>query len=108
MIVWLWDASGPARRGRGVTDDEGRARHAAVALLRTGEATTARVEQALTALDARTLIYGYARTGEGWQARRTPRGRIAWKRVTAATPRRAGPRADGHHPWPDSPENRPE
>jgi hypothetical protein len=35
----------------------------------------------------------YQRTGQGWQARLTPRGRITWKWLTAAaiTPRRAAP-----------------
>jgi hypothetical protein len=82
MTVWLYDACGPERRVRGVTDDEGRARRLARESLRSVDASTALVEQALTALDATTLINGYVRTGQGWQARLTPRGRIAWKRLT--------------------------
>jgi hypothetical protein len=91
VTVWLYDARGPERHVCGVTDDEKRARRLARESLNRIEASTALVEQALTALDAVTLIYGYVRTGEGWQARRTPRGRIAWKRLPAAaiTTRRA-------------------
>lgn len=91
MTVWLYDAPGPERRECGVTDDEKRARRLArESLLSTG-ASTALVEQAYSALELGTLLYCYRRTGQGWRVWRTPRGRIAWKRLTiaASTPRRA-------------------
>ena len=88
MTVWLYDTRGPERHVCGVTDDERRARRLARESLRSVDANTALVEQALTALNAATLIYGYARTGQGWQARRTPRGRVTWKRLPAARPPR--------------------
>jgi len=90
MTVWLYDTRGPERHVCGVTDDEARARRLARESLRSVEATTALVEQAYAALELKTLLYVYQRTGEGWRARCTPRGRITWKRLTAAaiTPRR--------------------
>jgi hypothetical protein len=84
MIVWLWDAPGPARCGRGVTDDEGRALGAAVALLRSGAACSATVEAARTVLDPRTLNRVYERTGTGWQARRGEDGVIRWQPLRQA------------------------
>jgi hypothetical protein len=84
MIVWVWDARGPDRSAGGVADDEKHARRLArESLIRTG-ASEVLVEQALTALDSATLIYGYARTGQGWRGHRTPRGRVTWRRFTAA------------------------
>jgi len=84
MIVWVWDARGPDRGAGGVADDEKRARKLARASLLATGARDVLVEQALTALDATTLIYGYARTGQGWRGHRTPRGRVTWRRLTAA------------------------
>jgi len=78
MIVWLWDAPGPTCCGRGVTDDEGRAREAAEACLRNGQASIARVEQAWAVLGIQTLTSGYERIGQGWQAV-LQGGGIAWE-----------------------------
>jgi hypothetical protein len=78
VIVWLWDASGPARRGRGITDDEAAARRAAEACLRGTEACSARVESARAVLGIESLTSGYERTGHGWEARRRRDGRITW------------------------------
>jgi hypothetical protein len=91
MTVWLYDTCGPERRVCGVTDDEKRARRLARESLRSVEANTALVEQVYAALELKTLLHVYQRTGQGWQARLTPGGRIAWKRLTAAasTPPRA-------------------
>lgn len=83
MIVWLWDASVPARCGRGVTDDEERARRAAETWLRSGDAGGARVEKALTVLGCVTLTVAYERTGEGWAAQRGRDGQITWTPLTA-------------------------
>lgn len=84
MIVYLWDAYGPARCGSGVSDDQGRAQRAAEACLRSGHASGARVETALAVLGITTLESRYDRTGSGWQARRGDRGRITWEPFTEA------------------------
>jgi hypothetical protein len=79
MIVWLWDADGSGRRGLGVSDDQGRARQAAEACLRSGQADAARVEAAVVVDGTCTLTAGYQRTGQGRQAQRGPRGGIRWE-----------------------------
>jgi hypothetical protein len=84
VIVWLWEANGPTRSGRGVTDDEARARQAAEALVRGGHANAARVEKAFAALGIESLTSGYVRTGHGWAARRRSDGRIAWAPFSAS------------------------
>lgn len=78
MIVWLWDADGPARTARGVTDDEAAARHAAEACLRSGQARAAAVEQARAVLGMESLTSGYQRTGSGWTGECRQDGRISW------------------------------
>lgn len=90
MIVWLWDARLPARTGRGVTDNEGRARQAAETWMRGGGAGAARVEKAFTVLGCLTLAVGYERTGEGWVAQRDEDEQITW---TPLAPRQAEPAA---------------
>jgi hypothetical protein len=88
MIVWVWDAQGPDRSAGGVVidDDVKRARKLArESLLSTG-ASEVFVEQASVELGIKTLNYGYARTGQGWHGRRTPSGRVAWRRFRAPTP----------------------
>lgn len=79
MIVWLWDAGGTGLRGRGISDDQRRARRAAAALLRSGNCAAAQVEEAIAELGMVTLTSGYRRTGRRWQARRGPHGGIWWK-----------------------------
>jgi hypothetical protein len=59
--VWLWDAG----TRRGVTDDETRALQAAEALIRSGQAASARVEKAHLVTGIRALESGYTRTGHG-------------------------------------------
>lgn len=86
MIVWLWDAGGAVHSGRGITDDEARARQAAEAWLRDGHADCARVEMALTVLGAATLTFGYERTGEGWAATGHRDGQVTWMPFTATRP----------------------
>jgi hypothetical protein len=84
MIVWVWDAQGPDRGEVGVSDNEKRARkRAKESLLCTG-ASEVLVEQAYLQSGAKTLNYGYARTGHGWRGRRTPRGRVIWRKLVAA------------------------
>jgi hypothetical protein len=86
VIVWLWDASGPTRSGRGVTDDEARARQAAEAWIRSGHANTARVEKALARLGIESLTSDYVRTGHGWVAQHHRDGRIAWVPFSTSLP----------------------
>lgn len=86
MIVWLWDACGPARSGRGVTDDDARARQTAEACTRGSQASAARAESARTILASGTLTFAYERTGEGWAAQRHRDGRITWTAFTAPLP----------------------
>jgi len=94
VIVWVWDAQGPGRGSAGVTGgNEKRARKLArESLLSTG-ASEVLVEQALTALDAATLVYGYVRTGHGWRGRRTPAGRVTWHRFAGTVRERTASHA---------------
>lgn len=78
MIVWLWDAPGPARTARGVTDDEATARRAAETCLRSGQARSAAVEKAHAVLGVRSLTSGYERTGDGWTAKCRQDSQISW------------------------------
>lgn len=80
MIVWLWDATGPAVSGRGVTDDEERAREAAAIYVRSGMASSARVEMAIANIGIHALTSGYERAGQGWTVVRYNNGRIRWAR----------------------------
>jgi hypothetical protein len=88
MIVWLWDACGPERSGRGVTDDEARAIQRAEMLMRSGQANVAKVESARADLGIRTLTSGYRRTGQGWHARCGDSG-IRWEPLAPAGGRAA-------------------
>lgn len=78
MIVYLWDAPGPARTGRGISGDETAARKAVEACLGAGDARTGRVEAAVAVLEAATLESSYRRTGTGWQARPCRNGPVSW------------------------------
>ena len=82
MIVWIWDASGPAASACGVTGTAEAARRAAGALVASGQAQIARVEQAAIVLGS-TLTYGYCPTGRAWHAR-LDAGELTWS--TAARP----------------------
>jgi hypothetical protein len=83
MIVWIWDASGPAADACGVAGTAEAARRAAGSLLASGAAGTARVEQA-TIVIGRTLSYDYCPTGRAW-AGRMESGSPAWAPVTRLT-----------------------
>jgi hypothetical protein len=83
MNVWLWDASGPARTACGVTDSESRARRAAEAVLTSGQADAARIEQAALGLGAGTMTYGYQRTGRARHAR-VRNGHVTWEPIALA------------------------
>jgi hypothetical protein len=75
-VGFLWEADGPQQGCRGVSGDEMRARRAAAECLQNGQATTARVEAAETAMGTATLTDDYRRTGDAWQ------GRLSDGRVT--------------------------
>ena len=87
VIMYLWTAPGHAktafRKATGVTDDQARARHAAELMLRTGQAGTAYIECAYTAMTAATLNFCYVRTGTGWWARVGQAGQVVWTPFTA-------------------------
>jgi len=85
VIVWLWDAGS----GRGVTDDQARARRAAEVLMRSGRADVARVEKALAVTGISALASGYLRTGHGWTARPRRDGLIRWVPLPAIAHRAA-------------------
>jgi hypothetical protein len=87
MIVWIWDATGPAADACGVAGTAEAARRAADSLLASGRAQAAHVEQAAIVLGS-TLSYDYWPTGQAWDAR-LEAGRPAW----VAVPRLPGPAA---------------
>jgi hypothetical protein len=76
MSVWLWDARDPGDFG-GVSGDEDQARLAAEKHLRSGEASSARVELARIRLGGGWLTSSYQRVGVGWNATREADG-VAW------------------------------
>ena len=68
MIVWIWDASGPAADACGVTGTAEAARRTVGLLLSSGRADAAHLEQAALVI-GRTLSYDYCPTGRAWNAR---------------------------------------
>lgn len=76
MIVYLWDATGPDRRSRGVTDKKDRALSLAGECLLRG-ADSAYVEVASFTLGVMT-IHHYDRMGTGWRGRCID-GRVMWE-----------------------------
>ena len=88
MIVWIWDASGPAADACGVAGTAEAARSAAGSLVTSGKAEAARVEQAAVVLGT-TLTYGYLPTGRAWHAR-LDAGELTWTTATRP-PRQAAP-----------------
>jgi hypothetical protein len=79
MIVWIWDASGPAAGACGVAGTAEAARRAAGGLMASGEADVARVQEAALVVGC-TLTYDYCPTGRTWRAR-LEAGRPAWTRA---------------------------
>jgi hypothetical protein len=76
MMVWIWDASGPAADACGVAGTADAARRAAGSLLISGRARDAHVEQAAMVI-GRALTYDYCPTGRAW-AGRMESGGLAW------------------------------
>jgi hypothetical protein len=68
MIVWIWDASGPAADACGVAGTAEAARRAAGSLLASGQAEDAHIEQAAIVIGL-ALTYDYCPTGRAWAAR---------------------------------------
>jgi hypothetical protein len=85
MIVWIWDATGPAADACGVTGTREAASSAAGSLVTSGQAETARVAQAAIVI-GHALSYDYCLTGRAWVAR-LDAGRLTW--APAPRPRRA-------------------
>lgn len=81
MIVWIWDASGPAASACGVAGTAEAARDAAGSLLESGHAKAARVEQAAVVMGRAALTYDYCPTGQAWSARLESGGPV-WVPVT--------------------------
>lgn len=77
MIVWIWDASGPAVGACGVAGTAEAARSAAGSVLAAGRAETARVERAVLVISTGPLTYDYWPDGHTWTARLNA-GRAAW------------------------------
>jgi hypothetical protein len=88
MIVWIWDASGPAADACGVAGTAEAARRAAGSLVTSGQADAARVEQAALVLGS-ALTYDYWPTGQRWAAR-LHGGHLTWT-VTPRVPGTAAP-----------------
>jgi hypothetical protein len=85
-MMYLWTAPArentAARNASGVTNDASMAREAAEALLRTGQAGSARIECAYTAMGTRTLSLCYVRTGIGWSGHIGQAGQVVWTPFT--------------------------
>jgi hypothetical protein len=79
MMVWIWDASGPAADACGVAGTAEAARSAAGSLVAGGQAEAARVEQAAIVVGS-TLTYDYCPTGRAWDAR-LDAGCLTWSLV---------------------------
>jgi hypothetical protein len=87
MIVWIWDASGPAADACGVAGTAEAARRAAGSLLTSGRARAARIEQADVVIGC-ALTYDYFPTGRAW-AGRMESGSPAWVPVPGQPERAA-------------------
>jgi hypothetical protein len=95
MDMWEWRAG---ERCSGVSGDADRAIQAAERQLAMGE--NARVERVRAFLGFRTMSSYYVRTGEGWIATRTGRGRIAWQSFPLSRRRTSGGDVAGSVPGP--------
>jgi hypothetical protein len=82
VTAFLWQADGPTMGTRGVAEDPRKARRLAAECLRSGAASSAVVEEALSDLGMRTLVGGYFRTGRGWRATVGAGGRVRWRPVS--------------------------
>jgi hypothetical protein len=87
VIMYIWTAPGNGassfRRATGVSDDPDKAREAAEAALRAGQAGTAYIERVRSATATPTLSFSYVRTGIGWWARIGQADHVVWTPYTA-------------------------
>ncbi len=79
MIVWIWDAHGPAADACGVASTPEAARQAAGGVMASGQAEAARVQEAALVVGS-ALTYDYCPTGRTWHAR-LEAGHPAWTRA---------------------------
>ncbi len=94
MIVFLWDATGPAGSGGGVSDDQARAQAAAETWMRAhGPGSTAQMQKARTLISTRDLDACCQPVGPGRTVHRHADGRITWG--TARLRAAAGPAVNG-------------
>lgn len=95
---------GTVRRASGVTDSASNARQAAEALLRNGQAASAYIECAYTAMATRTLSLCYVRTGSGWSGQLGQAGQVVWTpfsaRCSPGQPGTPGPSPSQRYPRP--------
>jgi hypothetical protein len=92
------NGGGTARRASGVTDSASNARQAAEALLRNGQAGSAHIECAYTAMATRTLSLCYVRTGSGWSGQLGQAGQVVWTPFSAQCSS-GQPGTPGQSPW---------
>lgn len=94
LELWLWEASVPGRC-RGITDAAARARNVAEACIKSGQASTVRVEQACLVMND-WMDSEYQRTGVGWSARLSD-GNVIWRPLAPGKPAAAsnGEKGDG-------------
>jgi hypothetical protein len=82
VMMYLWTTSGSdeatTAHASGVTDSAITARTAAESLLRTGQAGSACIECAYTAMGAHALSFCYVRTGTGWSGQLGQAGQVVW------------------------------
>jgi hypothetical protein len=90
MMMYLWTAPGcgaaAARHTSGVTDSASTARQAAESLMRAGQADSACIECAYTAMGTSALSLCYVRTGSGWSGQLTRADQVVWTPFATSCP----------------------
>jgi hypothetical protein len=84
VIVWLWDAAGPACGACGVTADRKTAKSRARACIRSGQAIVAQVQAAEFLAGDDVLDPYYRRFGNRWQARDAQGISFRWRLLAAS------------------------
>lgn len=84
-LAYLWQADGPSQGCRGVTGRPRSARTAAAALLRSGAADWAVIEEAVAGLGMRGLEDAWQPTGRRWRASLGREGRVRWVHAPPAS-----------------------
>jgi hypothetical protein len=83
VIVWLWDAAGPACGACGVTADRKTAKSRARTCIRSGHATVAHVQAAEFLAGDDVLDPYYRRFGDRWQAQLAQGTASRWRLLAA-------------------------